>query len=488
MNRFFIKFHRVLGTILSIVFLMWFVSGLVLVYHYFPYIQDRDLISHAPDIDASQLRPLGDILASAKTPADSVATISLQERGGVYELKLTDQNGNEELMDARTAQSLPRFTDSQLRREASHWHDGNLTFRDSLNSIDIWLIWAYPHREWPVLKYSYDGSDRAEAYLSSRTGDVVQFTTRSSRFWSWVGAIPHWIYITYLRENGSGLWREVVAWVSGIGILVALSGLYVGIRSMVVARRSRRHGFTPYAKPLLRWHHIFGLVFGLFVTTYVFSGFMSVRRVPEWIVPVKEKRNAQDDIRGAKTLALSGFATDYRDVIASNGGVRRLTWTLVGGRPVYRIDRADGSQLINAADGRPFDIDEQTCHDIVAKTFGTGTPCTISWQTDYDKYYMNFRKERRPALPVWRIEVGDSDHSLYYLNPADGTARYYNSNTRLRSILYSCLHCFNSSFFLAHPTLRVILIWVLMLGGIVVSLTGVILGARWILRSIRHKV
>ncbi len=483
MNRFIIKFHRVLGTFLSILFLMWFVSGLVLVYHYFPYMHDKDLLEHAQPLDTVALRPMADIVGGARMHRDSIASAVLQWRAGVYTVKLTDCNGNEELLDAQTGLRVPRFSDRQLRQVAAAWHDGDITLLDSLNSIDLWLIYAYPHREWPVLKYGFSGTDKAEIYLSSRTGDVVQYTTGESRFWAWVGAIPHWIYITWLRENGSALWRDVVAWVSGIGIFATLSGLYVGIRATIIARRHRK-GLTPYGKPLFRWHHVLGLVFGLFALTYVFSGFMSVRHVPQWLVPVTEKRDVQTDIKGSANISIGDFTTDYRDIIARTGA-KRLTWTLVGRKPVYRVEGcADGTTLlVDARSGAPFTIDRETCRDIVADDFGKHVACEVTWQTEYDKYYVSFREERRPPLPVWKIAVDDADRSVYYLNPVDGTARYYNSNTRLRSIAYGVLHCFNSHYFTQHPTLRIAAIWILMIGGIALSLTGVVMG----IRRIRHR-
>ncbi len=486
MNRFIIKFHRVLGTFLSILFLMWFVSGLVLVYHYFPYVHDKDLPAHAQPLDTAALLPMADIVGGARMHRDSIASAVLQRHADVYTVKLTDCNGNEELVDAQTGRSVPRFSDRQLRQVASAWHGGDITLLDSLSSIDLWLIYAYPHKEWPVLKYGFSGTDRAEIYLSSRTGDVVQYTTAESRFWAWCGAIPHWIYITWLRENGSALWRDVVAWVSGIGIFAVLSGLYVGIRATVMARRRRssRSELTPYVKPLFRRHHVLGLLFGLFALTYVFSGFMSVRRVPQWLVPVTEQRDVQTDIKGSASIRVDDFTADYRDIIARTGA-KRLTWTLVGRKPVYRIEgSADGTTLlVDAQSGAPFTIGRETCRDIVAEAFGRQTACEVSWQTEYDRYYISFREERRPPLPVWKIAVDDADRSVYYLNPADGTARYYNSNTRLRSIAYGVLHCFNSHYFTLHPTLRIAAIWVLMIGGAALSLTGIVMG----IRRIRHR-
>lgn len=62
--------------------------------------------------------------------------------------------------------------------------------KDTLNEIDVWLIGAYPFKDFPVYHYCFPDEEKGELYLSSRTGDALQFTTWKSRFWAWVGAIP----------------------------------------------------------------------------------------------------------------------------------------------------------------------------------------------------------------------------------------------------------------------------------------------------------
>jgi hypothetical protein len=48
----------------------------------------------------------------------------------------------------------------------------------------------------PLWKFSWSNGE--QIYVSSVTGDVVQDTTRASRFWAYLGAIPHWMYFTPL--------------------------------------------------------------------------------------------------------------------------------------------------------------------------------------------------------------------------------------------------------------------------------------------------
>src|SRR5262249_19723063 len=67
-----------------------------------------------------------------------------------------------------------------------------------------------------------------ELYVSSHTGKVIQKTTQSTRFWGWLGAVPHWLYPTVLRHDPQ-LWTQVVIWTSVVGTFLTVTGLYLGI-------------------------------------------------------------------------------------------------------------------------------------------------------------------------------------------------------------------------------------------------------------------
>src|SRR6185503_19603692 len=85
-----------------------------------------------------------------------------------------------------------------------------------------------------------------------------------ARFWNWLGAIPHWIYFTPLRANPP-LWRQVVLWASAPGILLAVTGIWIGILRL----RTQYRGWK-------NWHQWSGIIGGLFLLTWIFSGWLSV--------------------------------------------------------------------------------------------------------------------------------------------------------------------------------------------------------------------
>jgi hypothetical protein len=94
-------------------------------------------------------------------------------------------------------------------------------------------------RHAPLYKASFADERGTVLYVSGLTGEVVQDTHRSERFWNWLGAVPHWLYFTVLRQDGA-LWSQVVIWTSLLGTFLTLTGIYVGIRMYGAASASRR--------------------------------------------------------------------------------------------------------------------------------------------------------------------------------------------------------------------------------------------------------
>lgn len=476
-HAFFIRFHQVLGTLLSLVFLMWFISGLVMMYHYYPSASVQDNLEHMNALERLT-RPMSEIISSQSlASSEEISTISYEMTGSEPKITIKTTDAKEHIitMDGTLHGS---YNEEQLLKVASAWHKEPVRLVDTLCHIDKWLIGAMPFKEWPVYHFAFDNAEESELYLSSRTGLAVQHTNREERFWTYLGAFPHWIYITQLRATGRQPWTDVVIYLSAPGSLMILAGIILGIRSWILARRRRL--MTPYVKPWFRWHHLLGLVFGLFVLTFVFSGYMSMRPVPQWMKKTYQVRNLQEDFNG--TLRLDMFQLDAQKVIQSTPGIKRLTWTMIGPKAYYKVETTERTFLLDA--GRdsltPFEFNEQETRNLMEAVRGRDGEVTVTLLEDYDFYYVYIRNDY--PLPVYRAEVSDPDGSTYYLNPKDGSLRYYNNNTKWRKWLYSGLHTFSIPFFKHHKGLRDTIFWVLMIGGCAVSVTGVYMGTRVLAR------
>ena len=90
----------------------------------------------------------------------------------------------------------------------------------------------------------------------------------------------------------------------------------------------------------------------------------------------------------------------------------------------------------------------------------------------------------RPQLPVWKVTVDDADRSVYYIQPETGVIRYVNTSSRFKYWSYTALHRMRLPGLNSNATLRKVVLWVLLLGGTAVSLTGIVLGINYIRRKI----
>ena len=64
-------------------------------------------------------------------------------------------------------------------------------------------------------------------------------------------------------------------WTSGIGLLGAMAGFWIGLLRVRFRRRYKSGSVSPY-QGWMQWHHVAGLVGGLFLITWVFSGWLSM--------------------------------------------------------------------------------------------------------------------------------------------------------------------------------------------------------------------
>ena len=148
-----------------------------------------------------------------------------------------------------------------------------------VEEVDQWTVGGAGRGQRPLYKYSWP--DGQQAYVSGVTADVVQYTTTSSRFWAYLGAIPHWLYFTPIRKNARQ-WFSFVVWSSLIGTVAALMGVVIAVW-MYSPRQRYRHAGVPTSIPYKgwkRWHTITGLIFGLVTTTWAFSGLLSMGPFP----------------------------------------------------------------------------------------------------------------------------------------------------------------------------------------------------------------
>lgn len=481
---FFFSVHRIFGTIICVFFLMWFVSGLVLIYHPFPNVTSEQIQERMESLPSS-LPDLQAVLARLPEPAEHVHNASVRRFQG-QTLFTFETEDSLYVLCADTLQSVKPVTSETIQSIVNRWVDAPIARVDTLRKRDQWIMYSRYLRQMPIYKYYFDDEEKHQLYIAAKTGEVLQFTNRTQRFWAWVGAIPHKFYLPVIRKN-TDVWINMLTVGGVIALIAALSGLYVGIYILYKRYRARRKLESPYKKHWYKWHHISGLIFGIFLITFAFSGAMALQRIPEWVIKTHgDYRISDEELRGER-LPMSDYVLDYRRLPAAYEGLKTIEWTYFGDVPIYNIVTADRSLSIDASgiDAKELNLTADKIEQAVCRVHGEEDKLTISRIDAYEEYYLS-RKGRLP-LPAFKVQVDNADRSLYYIDPATGDFRYLNRARKAKKWVFSGLHYLNIRWLVERPVLWTIAIWILCLGGAYVSLSGIRLGIKYLRRKLKRR-
>lgn len=480
-KRSVIFLHRILGTILSILFLVWFLSGFVMIFHGFPRVKPSDKYKSAEAL-SGDLPTIDSIL---NTLPDSVTITRLNLKTypaqAYYSVSTSDSTFK---ISLDSEKSVKPFSYSDIEEYARKWNRARIVSVDTLYKVDQWIPFGQLKKDMPIYKFHFADRDKHQLYISSKNGEALQFTDNDSRFWAWVGAIPHWIYFTSLRQD-SAAWISTIVWLSGLGSIMCLLGFIWGIYILIKQYKKKKSLSVPYKKRAYRWHYLTGFIFGLFVFTFVFSGMMSLTDVPQWLVKVHDETLSMRFYMPYTKIKPQDYPLDYRALVGEYPDrVKSIEWTQFGNIPVYKAVIDDSLYVFDASSSytKSLNLTQQQILENIQDIHNE--PLSVNLLTRYDNYYLD-RKGRLP-LPVYKIEVNDPDNSLYYINPRTGDIRYFNDNSKTGKWMYQALHCFNIKCLVDRPWLWNIVMWVTMIGGTCVSVTGVWLGFKYLKRKIKR--
>lgn len=488
-TRLLIHIHRILGIILCILCFSWFISGIVMIYHSFPRVSQEERFARQQALDTASLPAMQDVLR--RLPADvRPGGISLDNPEGQAVFHFGNRRKSHDLY-ADTNAVAPVVNYALCEWRAKNWcPNNNITRVDTLHALDQWIPLAHNKRELPVYKFFYDGPEGYQLYISSRSGNILQFTDSGKRLWAWFGAIPHWVYFTVIREN-QNLWTRFMYWSCYLGMFMCFTGFVLGIRSYWL---NRRKGFlrTPYKKPWFKWHHVTGFFFGIFVFTWILSGYMSMAPLPSWLFGEQKPRGmTRQGMPDKGTPAPDTYTLDYRDAIAAvsrtHGPVKQVEWTHYEGIPLYKLRTERESVTLDASVDsiRPFRITEEMVYAAIKRLTRDTVPYTVTKMEEYDNYYIS---RRRPLpLPAYKVELDNEAKDCYYYNLESFQPAHYDTNGRWKRWLYRGLHTLDIKFLVERPVLWTIVIWTLLLGGAAVSFTGIVLSVKYIIRLCKRR-
>jgi hypothetical protein len=474
--------HRWLGIAGGILFIVWFVSGIVMMYARMPEITVGERLSRLPPLSVDQI--LVAVADAARhtaacgpggRPCERVQIGMLGSRP-VYRIQ---SRGAWTTVFADTGQPLRQLTQDQaidLAMLFAPAHAPTIRYDARIDGPDQWTLSGDALRAMPLHRLKLGDADETIIYISDKTGDVVMKTTGTGRRWGYAGAVLHWLYFTPLRKHGP-LWTQVIIWTSLAGCVTCLTGLVWGVfRFSPSARFRLKHdqSHTPYAG-LMRWHHYAGLIVGLASFTWVFSGLLSMDPIPS--IPGTSPTRQQREAFSGGALRLDAITTDrIRTAAAAHESTAHSPREL-------EIAQFRGEPFLIAR-GAPVRFDRDTMLAAARDAMPGAVVADVRWLEEYDSYY--YDRGRALSLPVLRVRYADPNATWLYLDPRRGAiVRKEERLTRLNRWLYHGLHSLDFPFLYYRRPLWDIVVIVLSLGGIVLSATTFAPGFHRVKRNLR---
>ena len=464
LKRWLILGHRWLGIGTGLFFATWVLSGLVMMYVPFPNLTEAARLAGLPAIAWERVRLGPDAaLGFVQLPPD----LSLGMRGDAPVYRATLDTGERRVVSAETGAVLGPLSGAEAL--ALVRARGGTGPNPTVTTIhrDQWTVTARYDSLRPFHVVALDDPAGTERSVSQVTGAVALETTRFARGWNWLGSIPHWIYLTPLRARAD-LWRDVLLWISGIAVAGVLSGLVLGIWRLRL-RRPYAAGVTPY-RGMARWHHLFGIVGGVALLTFVTSGWLSMNPNRWFSGP-----SATPAMRTAHAGQASLPGLDALRGLASPGVVEVRFVGLAGQVHAVATD-AEGRRRVEPP------VSPDSLRAAAARLLPEARLVAAETLTAYDAYWYPHHEIR--MLPVVRVRFDDPAATWAYLDPETGEILMrLDRSGRLNRWLFSGPHRLDFAILTRHRPAWDLVLWTLNGLGAGVALTGIVLGWRRLRRS-----
>ena len=504
--------HRYLGLLFCLIFVIWFASGIVMIYARMPEYGAAERLARLAPIDAASIRlsPAQALDQAALAEPPARIRLTTYRSRPVYRFFVQGEWVTQFADEGSILEPLSGEDAVEAVRDAFPSERSTARFVETLREPDQWTIGM--RAGGPLHLVSLGDAAATNVYVASNTGEIVLKTDRASRFWGYAGPVMHWFYFRPLRVKGQ-LWYQLVVYGSLVGCVLSVLGLVIGVYRYSLFRRRQGMPGTPYTG-WLRWHHYAGLIFGIITFTWLFSGMLSMEPwgVSEDPAPrrdqvvavrgdgidaarfaiapaqVLETLKSESNLEAPSELGRRAHALD-RDAGEERQGVfgtaKEIELIQFMEAPFYRVQDQEGRTVLLTADHGPALKDGFTEPELLAAATaamsGVRTQEAV-WLTSYDSYYSDRAAER--PLPVLRVKYADADQTWLYFSSRDGALlQRETASGRPIRWLYRGLHSLDFPGLYEAGWMWDVVIVALSIGGLLLSMTSVIVGWRFLRRS-----
>jgi hypothetical protein len=226
----------------------------------------------------------------------------------------------------------------------------------------------------------------------------------------------------------------------------------------------------------MAWHHVTGFFAGVFVLTWMFSGWLSLNPGGYFAG------------RGAlREMALRYAGHHTPDIAAEfrarpQGDVVEARFVWLGGRPLMiAYDREDRPRVLDPVSGASSPLSDPQIFAAARQLMPQAGVTMQQRLTSEDSYWYSHHNQR--VLPVLRAGFDDAAQSWFHIDPRTGDILgRSDSSRRTYRWLFNALHSLDFHALIAHRPAWDIVVWLLSLLGLVISTSGVVIGWRRLMR------
>lgn len=485
--------HRWLGIGGCLLMLLWFVSGMVMLFIGYPKLTPGERLAALPVLgDAHGLLGLSALPATVQAEPESVALTTL--RGEPAYVVRSGRHGG--AWSAQNGQALLPVSAQRAEASAAQFAGGQAFVGAMRVDEDRWTHSRALDAHRPLYRVEVGGAQPGDVYVSSHTGEVVLDAPRVQQRWNYVGAWLHWLY--FLRmQSVDPVWTWLVIVLSALCTMAAVSGIVVGVWRWRFRGHYRTGAKTPYVESWMRWHHLIGLMAAAFVFTWIFSGLMSMNPLGVF----SSARGAIDVARyRGDVVALDGALAEPAALLSAVDDARftpvEIQWRRIGGELfAVLLDGKGESRIVSSAEGglRVLQYLPAGWLQQKARAMSDAPMRAFAVQHAADAYFyprapeaMNGAAVRR--FPVAVADFGDAEATRVYLDLATGDPLLtMGHRERVGRWLFYFLHSWDLPAMLRFNAARLAVLLLLSVAGTALCGTAVVIGYRRLRMKLRRR-
>ncbi|KRB92396.1 PepSY domain-containing protein [Duganella sp. Root198D2] len=463
--------HRWLGIAIGLLVLMWFISGIVMMYVPYPALNKQERMAWLAPLDIQQVKASAWDAWQSSGQAGVPSAVKINTIAGrpAYHFM---RDGRRWSAWADTGTAL-EVTEAIAQASARNAAPGASSLAVDRIDLDQWSFGSVSgHR--PLYRVRANDDVGSVLYVSSRTGELVRDATRNERGWNWVGSVMHWIYFTPLRTYAQP-WRQAVMWTSAAALVLVMAGMVLGLQRLRLRQRYASGRRSPY-RGWQAWHHWLGLGIGTLTLTWLFSGWLSVTPF-NWLSSPGVTANDQLAFAGGP-LSRQDLSLDLAQAVHASQGLFELEWRRVDGKLFFGALDRTGQRLLDPDSGRPAApiAQEVLLHAVRAARPGVQVLAAELIDSG-DSFYYRHHGDR--DFPVLRVQFQLNDETTFYADPRKGQlVGHADRNSKWNRWLFNGLHQLDFAAAVRKRPLWDVLVAVLCVFGAMLCATGLFLGGR----------